>query len=370
MKKYSLLIGLEVVLLCMCGCGKSNAEQDKKEKKKIEDDKKIVSLITDFGNVDDRSFNEGSWNGVLKFSETHDYMKNYYRALYDSDDERKKAMAQAIEEGADILVCPGSQFQKVFYDVQNKYKDKMLLIIDSEPKNDNGKTAIAYNVHCILYKEQEVGYLAGYAAVMEGYRKLGFLGGMEFEAIQRFGYGYIQGAEVAAKELKLGKKEIEVKYEYAGGFQPTKKITSRMRKWYDDGTEVIFSCGGGILYSVIEAASTDEKRKIIGVDSDQADESEQIIFSAMKNLTESVYNALVALDENNGKWPEDLAGKTTYEGVAENGVGLSAKEGSWRMKKFSIDDYNKAYKDLQEGKLDIKDKDLPVLEYVDCKFIK
>ena len=90
MKKYSLLIGLVVVLLCMCGCGKSNAEQDKKEKKKIEDDKKIVSLITDFGNVDDRSFNEGSWNGVLKFSETHDYMKNYYRALYDSDDERKK----------------------------------------------------------------------------------------------------------------------------------------------------------------------------------------------------------------------------------------------------------------------------------------
>lgn len=370
-KKFILLLGIMTMIVGMSGCGKSDKKEEVKKQEEVkEENKKVVSLITDFGNIDDKSFNEGAWNGLLKFAETHDYEKNYYRALFDSDDERKKAMAQAIEEGADILICPGSQFQKVFYDVQDKYKDKMLLIIDSEPKDDNGKTVMSENVHCILYKEEEVGYLAGYAAIMEGYRKLGFLGGMEFEAIQRFGYGYVQGAEAAAKELNLKKNEVEIKYWYGGGFQPTKKITKQMRDWYKSGTEVIFSCGGGILYSVIEAAGDDENRKIIGVDSDQADESDQIIFSAMKGLTESVNNALVALYENGGKWPEDLAGKTSHVGVKENSVGLSATENSWRMKNFSIDDYNKAYKKLQKGDLNINDKELPKLEYVDYQYIK
>lgn len=374
MKKKIFIVMCLLMSMALWGCGeKDNDKKEVKvEKKDVENNKKTISLITDYGNIDDKSFNEGSWNGVLKFTESNDYEKNYYRALFDSDEERKKALDQAIDEGADILVCPGSQFKQVFYDIQNdkKYKDIMMMIVDAEPKDEEGNVEIAENVHCVLYKEEEVGYLAGYAAVMEGYRKLGFLGGMEFDAIKRFGYGYIQGAEAAAKELKLKAKEVEVKYWYGGGFQPTKKITNKMRDWYKSGTEVIFSCGGGILYSVIEAAGDDKDRKIIGVDSDQADESDHIIFSAMKGLTESVYNALEELDKNGGKWPEELAGKTAHVGVKENSVGLSATENSWRMKNFTIDDYNKSYEKIKNGKLDIKDLELPKLSYVDYQFTK
>ena len=375
MKKKMIIVMCMLMVVLLCGCGEKKKDKVEKEveNKAEEDGKKTISLVTDYGNIDDKSFNEGSWNGVLKFTEGKDnYNRNYYRALFDSDEERKRAIEQAVDEGADILICPGSQFKEVIYDIQGKeeYKDKVIMLLDTEPTDSEGKVNIASNVHCILYKEEEVGYLAGYAAVKEGYRKLGFLGGMEFDPIKRFGYGYIQGAEAAAKELKLKEKSVEVKFWYGGGFQPTKKVTKKMRDWYKSGTEVIFSCGGGILYSVIEAAGDNKDRKIIGVDSDQADESDHIIFSAMKGLTESVYNALEELNKNDGKWPEEYAGKTAHVGVVENSVSLSATKDSWRMKNFTIDDYNKAYEKIKNGKLDIKDLELPKLEYVDYQFIK
>jgi basic membrane protein A and related proteins len=59
------------------------------------------------------------------------------------------------------------------------------------------------NVHSIFYAEEQVGFLAGYAAVKEGFTKLGFMGGMAVPAVVRFGYGFVQGAEYAAAELDV-----------------------------------------------------------------------------------------------------------------------------------------------------------------------
>lgn len=367
MRKCFVML-LIVSALALVGCkGKDETEKDKK--KGIKEETTMLSLVTDFGNVDDKSFNEGSWNGVVSFAERNGFEKNFYRALYDADSERTKAFEQAVDEGADVVVCPGSEFQNVVYEVQDKYKNSILLI-DTEVRDEKGNIAIGENVHCIVYKEEEVGYLAGYAAVKEGYRKLGFLGGIDYDAVKRFGYGYAQGIDAAAKELGLDKSQVELKYTYAGGFEPTEEIANNMKKWYEDGTEVIFSCGGSILHSVITAAEEDEKRKIIGVDVDQSNESPQIIFSAMKGLEESVENALIKLKDNKWKWPKDMAGKATKVGVKEGCVRLSATEHSWRMNNYTIADYNKTYKQLQKGKLEIEDKEMPKLSNVDCKIFE
>lgn len=366
MKKL-LIVCVFVSMCVLSSCNKKKEETNNTQI--IEEEKTMVSLITDYSNIEENSFNDSTWQGILEFTEQNGYANNFYRALFDTDDERKKAIEQAVEEGTDIVVCPGTEFSSVIYDVQNKY-DNQILLIDTEPQDKDGKVEINDNVHCILYREEEAGFLAGYAAVMEGYRRLGFLGGMEFDAVKRYEYGYIQGAELAAKELKLGKKDVEIKSMYAGGFEATSDITKKMTKWYEDGTEVIFSCGGGIIYSVIEAAEKDEKRKIIGVDCDQSSESEQIIFSAMKGLSKSVKEALNELYKNNGVWPEFMAGKTATLGAAEDSVGLSATDRSWRMNKYSIKEYNVVYGKLKNGKIKIYNDKLPDLKYVQYKEIK
>ena len=355
-----------VLTLGLVGC---NSKDDKKEEKKTEnvkenkedDTKKYVAFITDVGSIDDSSFNAGVWSGVKEFADEKGYKSDYYKSLEDSYEARADAIDKAAKEKADIIVCAGSLFENVIYDKQNEYKETEFLIIDGEPKNKEGNVKFNKNVHSILFKEEESGYLAGYVAVKEGYRKLGFLGGMDVKAVVYFGYGFVQGAEAAAKELKL--KDVEVEYKYTGTFQPSEKIRDDVNKWYKDGTEIIFSCGGGILYSVIDAAGEKKDREIIGVDVDQANESEKIVYSAMKELKTSVYTALIDYSKD-CIWPKDREGKSIKVGVKEKGVGLSATKDSWRIDKVSIADYNKMFEEIQKKDIKIETEKLPKLEYV------
>jgi len=170
-------------------------------------------------------------------------------------------------------------------------------------------------VHNILYREEQAGYLAGYAAVMDGYTKLGFLGGMAVPAVVRYGYGYVQGADAAAQKLGLAPGSVEIKYWYSGVFAPNDDIKTKMSGWYTEGTEVVFACGGGIYLSATAAADA-AGGKVIGVDVDQSAESPTIITSAMKDLTESVKLALGSLYANKGTWDAEHAGKTAVLGAA------------------------------------------------------
>ena len=233
--------------------------------------------------------------------------------------------------------------------MQDKYPDVQFLLLDGQPHTaDYATYKTSTNVHCILYQEEQAGYLAGYAAVMEGYTKLGFLGGMAVPAVVRYGYGYIQGAEAAATELKLAAGSVEIKYWYCGGFAPTDDIKTKMSGWYTDGTQVVFSCGGGIYLSATAAAEA-AKGKVIGVDVDQASQSPTIITSAMKDLTNSVVLALTSIYENGGKWNAAYAGITSTLGAKDNCVGLPTAADSWRLTKFTVDQYKAVFAKLVDG---------------------
>ena len=206
-------------------------------------------------------------------------------------------------------------------------------------------------MHNILYQEEQAGYLAGYAAVKDGYKKLGFLGGMAVPAVIRYGYGFVQGCNAAAEEMGIA-GEVSVKYWYAGGFAPTDDIQIKMAGWYSDGTEVVFSCGGGIYLSAVAAANA-AGAKVIGVDVDQSAEADCIITSAMKGLTNSVVIALQNAWDNNGKWSDDYAGKTTVLGAKDDCVGLPTAEGSWRLSTFTVDQYNELFAKVKDGTIAI-----------------
>ena len=315
-----------------------------------------VALVTDVGNIDDKSFNQGAWEGVVAFCEGKGLKQgegyDYYRPSEDSTEARVETINTAINNGANVIVCPGYLFEDAIFTVQNDNANVMFLLLDGEPHSaDYATYETAANTHNILYQEEQAGFFAGYAAVKDGYKSLGFLGGMAVPAVVRYGYGFVQGANVAAEEMGIADK-VSVKYWYCGGFAPNDDIKTKMAGWYTDGTEIVFACGGGIYLSAV-AAATAANGKVIGVDVDQSAESDCIVTSAMKGLSNSVILALEDLWNNNGVWSADYAGKTAVLGAADECVGLPTAEGSWRLTTFTVDEYNALFEQVKAGSVTI-----------------
>ena len=197
-----------------------------------------------------------------------------------------------------------------------------------------------------MYAEEEAGYLAGYAAVVEGYKTLGFEGGMAVPAVAAFGYGYLQGIEAAAKELGYADGSVTVYYHYTGDFAENDANKATASAMIASGAEVIFGCGGSVGKSVF-AAAAEGNIKSIGVDVDQKADSDTVITSAMKGLGASVQAVLDAVYTD--KFAE-YGGKTTYFAAANNGVSLP--DDFSRFTKFDKAAYDAVYKTLAEGTVD------------------
>ncbi len=167
----------------------------------------------------------------------------------------------------------------------------------------------------------------------DDYTKLGFLGGMAVPAVVRFGYGFVQGAETAAKEMNIA--QIDMKYHYTGGFDATPEAQALAASWYQGGTEVIFGCGGAVGNSAM-AAAEQAKAKVIGVDVDQSSESPTVITSAMKGLGDAVYTLLG--DFYADKFP---GGENLVFDASNKGVGLPMATS--QFKSFTQADYDKIF---------------------------
>lgn len=354
MKKLLAMLLVLAMVLSMAACGgeETNSDDGAATTEAPKAEGYEIALVTDVGNIDDKSFNQGAWEGVKKFAEDNGKTYNYYRPSEDSTAARVETIKAAIEKGAKAVVCPGYLFEDAVFEVQTLFPDVNFLLLDGEPHTaDYATYKTEANTHNILYKEEQAGYLAGYAAVKDGYKKLGFLGGMAVPAVIRYGYGFVQGANAAAEEMGIA-GDVSVKYWYCGGFAPTDDIKTKMSGWYTDGTEVVFSCGGGIYLSATAAAEA-AGAKVIGVDVDQAAESATIITSAMKGLTNSVVLALDAMYKNGGKWPADYAGQTANLGAADDCVGLPTASDSWRLTTFTVDEYNALFAKVKTGEIQI-----------------
>jgi basic membrane protein A and related proteins len=312
-----------------------------------------LAMITDVGNIDDKSFNESAWIAVKSYAEANKITYAYYKPSEDSTQARIDKIKAAVDKGAKIIVCPGYLFEEAIFNVQDTYPNVQFLLLDGEPHNaDYSVYKTASNVHCILYQEEQAGYLAGYAVVMDGFTKLAFLGGKAVPAVVRYGYGYIQGAEAAAAAKGLAAGAIEIKYWYSDSFVPNDDIKNKVAGWYTDGTEIVFACGGGIFLNATAAAQAAGK-KVVGVDKDQGltDSSGTIITSAMKDLTNSVTIALKSIYANKGKWDATHAGKTITLGAKEDCVGLPTGTASWKLTKFTVAEYDALFKKLVDGSL-------------------
>ena len=223
---------------------------------------------------------------------------------------------------------------------------------------DIGTEEIPANVYCITFKEEQAGYLAGYAAVKDGFTQLGFLGGQAVPAVIRYGYGFVQGADAAAQELGTN---VSINYWYGNQFFGDANITAKMESWYQNGTEVVFACGGGIYTSAVEAAVKSEGM-VIGVDVDQHYVGENgvadgaysynpFLTSAMKGLGEAVTDALDHAAA--GTW-DTIGGTNGNYGLEEGDyVGLPTAETSWCFTTFTQDEYTALLEKIRSGEVTI-----------------
>ena len=302
-----------------------------------------LALVIDVGTIDDKSFNQGSWEGVQKYGDENGIAYKYYKSAEATTDSFQETIELAIEGGAKVIVCPGYLFEEPIYNMQTAHPDVKFILIDGEPHDADYNYETADNTMAVLYQEDQAGFLAGYAAVKDGYTKLGFMGGMALPAVIRYGYGYLAGADYAAKELGV---DVDVTYTYTGSFDATPEAKSMATGWYQSGTEVIFACGGSVGNSVMAAAEESENGKVIGVDVDQSSESDTVITSAMKMLSNSVYDAIKAAYD--GSFP---GGKTTVFDAANDGVGIAMDTAKFNT--FSQADYDEVFAKLVAGEITI-----------------
>lgn len=309
---------------------------------------KLAVCISVTGNIDDRSFCQGTWEGVKKYADEHGITRGYYQAADDSTDGFVNTIGLAIEGGAEVVVLPGYTWNAAVFKAQDLYPDVKLVLIDGQPTNeDYTEERCEDNVYSIYFAEQESGFLAGYAAVKEGYRNLGFIGGMAVPAVVRYGYGYIMGADFAAKELGLAADEVNIRYHYLGNFDASPENQTFATSWYSSGTECIFFCAGDVSNVGMAAAhQVGEKSTVIGVDVNQGWEDEVVLTSALKALGVATYDALDKY--YNGEFP---GGQIVTLGAKDNATGLPTDEETWRFKSFTMDEYNAIYEKLVTGEV-------------------
>ena len=377
MKKFLALMLALVMALSLVACGQknqdSNGTYDTDKDTDVTDVAYKVAMITDYGDITDQSFNQTTYEACKAFAEANGVDFQYFKPAGDNTADRVAMIESAVDQGYNVIVMPGYAFGGAIVEAAPQHKDVKFIALDVSAGDLGEGFEVPANLYCAVYQEELCGYMAGYAAVKLGYKNLGFLGGMAVPAVQRYGYGFVQGVDAAAAELKL--TDVKVNYAYGNQFFGDADITAAMDTWYAGGTEIVFACGGGIYTSAVDAAKKVEGAKVIGVDVDQAavianyaagegadaatveGYKALTVTSAMKGLYPATFDTLTDVIVN-GNWEKysgkiDTLGLVSADDPAANYVQIPMESTQWADGKFTQDDYKALVKAMFDGTLTV-----------------
>ena len=352
-KLIALLLAVAMIACLFTGCGKkedtktpadqgqTKSADDIADNMTSEDGKYEIAFVTDVGQLKDKSFNQGTYDGVKLYADANGLSYKYYQPANGdnaTDDDRYDAMKAAVDNGAKVVVCAGFMQGTALAKAAAEFVDTKFVFIDGWALDGLD------NVAAVIFHEEQCGYLAGYAAVMEGYTKLGFSGGGggTNDACCRYGYGFVQGADAAAKEKGIT-VDINYTWLYGASFQPSAELQTLCSGWYETGTEVIFACGGSIFDSITAAAAANDAA-VIGVDVDQSYMSDTVITSALKGIGEAAQLVLAAAYGDD--WA-NYGGKCANLGAAEGAVGLPTA--TWSLENWTVEEYEAKLAGIIDG---------------------
>lgn len=288
--KTAVLV-LSAVFICSCSKSGETAKTAMK-----------VGMVTDAGTIDDKSFNQGSWEGIVRAEKELGVEIKYLKPVGTTEADYVKEISNLYDSGYKLIICPGFKFETAIFKTQTKYPDAKLVIIDG-----NAHPADSYdaqngpNTIGILFAEQEAGFAAGVAAALqlqEG--RFGFVGGMEIPAVQKFNWGWQQGIMYANENLGTKIELHQEDFVYQGTFSDIaagQQITASM---FDRGVTCIHAAAGGVGVGVIN--ETKARRQVgkdvwvVGVDVNQYNEGllpdgkSVVLTSAMKYIDRAAFD--------------------------------------------------------------------------------
>ncbi len=350
-KKMIACLLCALVLFC-AGC-KENTSQPSGVVEPIEK----LALVT--GNIElELDFNYAAvWEGIQSYSATNNINYGYYRPSDMTEDAITEQFEYAVSDGATVIACMGDIFAPVVAVLQDKYPEVKFVVIDAS-LDDFG--TLNGNTHTVMFRQEQGGYLAGYGAVKDGFKKLGFLGDHPSEAYSNYVYGFVQGANDAAK---LTGESIEVNVAYRSDYGEDDSCLAEIDFWYKNGTEVIMTCVDDTFTQSIARIAVDNMGYMIGTNNDQSYlganlDYNPFITSSMKGLREAVDATLEMMLA--GDWEDELGGRTVYFGLQNgNYVYLPEYEATWLFDNFTLDEYGTLKNNIATGQILIDGTKIP-----------
>lgn len=356
MKRRLLALTLSALMVTSLVACKSTTGTNEPQKTKLK-----VGMVTDSGTIDDKSFNQGTWEGVQKAKKDLGIDSNYLKPTSSTKTDLLKEIGNLYDTGYKFIVTPGYTFSPVIYDAQAKYKDAKFVLLDAAPGTEDGKTTlVAENTVSVFFAEHQSGFIAGVATALQlKTGKVGFIGGMEIPPVQKFNWGFQQGIAYANKNLgtsmTLNKEDVV----YQGTFADSAAGQQIAAQMYNRGVKAIFAAAGGVGVGAINEAkqrvSKGQEVWIVGVDSDQyaqgiySNNKSVILTSAIKRIDNATFT--VIQDDLNGKFP---GGKTLMFDATNDGIGIPAENPN--LSKETTDKCASILADLKAGKIVVADK--------------
>lgn len=305
-----------------------------------------IAFASDEENLDSGA--EGMlWKGIQTFADNFGYAAQSY--VVSGASTAEDALREAAQSGATLVVCRGEAMAKALFEIQDNYPGVHYLLFDDEPHNEEYTLyTSAASVHCVLFKEEQIGYLAGYASVMEGYTTLGFIGADETPDVVRYCTGLLQGAQAAAEQQG---EEVQLRVWYTGNLEDQSLVSTRATEWYNTGTGLILANGAENIQRVVDAANQTGGR-VFATDWDWNDAGERVLGSAIKCYNAAVQKQLYDFYLNNATWSQEDAGLTEKIGYTDGSVALAGS--AWRFSNFSQREYEVLYENLRNSELKVE----------------
>ena len=356
-KNIALILVLALMTVVMAACGNN----DNAANKEAGEGGLKIAIVTSPSGVDDGSFNEDNYNGILNFIE------NNPTATVKAVREETGDPAAAVQAVADIvadydvIVTPGFQFAGIS-SIAVENPDKVFILNDSEPEAVGDQETFE-NIYAMNFAEQESGFFAGMAAALETKsNKVAVVNGIAYPSNVNYQFGFESGVNYVNKVYGTNVEVVELSGyagtdvtganiggNYAGSFadEATGKVIGNAL--IKEGVDRIFVAAGGTgngVFTAVKEAKGDVK--VIGVDVDQYDEgangSENIVLtSAVKFMSMNVEKALNAVIDGS------FEGGNVVLFADTDSTGFIKEEGRHQLSEDTLSKMNEVYELVKAG---------------------
>ena len=351
-KKVMALVLLALMVTGLGGCGSDNNAS------KSEEGKLKVGMVTDTGTIDDKSFNQGTWEGIKEAEKSFGLETTFMQPNGESESSYLTEIQNLYDSGYKFIVTPGYKFETAIYKAQSQYEDAKFVLIDGEPNDGNDNYLVADNTVAVYFAEEQSGFIAGVAsAVQLQDGDFGFIGGMEIPSVKKFNYGFQQGVAYANEHYGTNVSLKAENIVYSGSFSDSALGQQLAAQMYDRGVKAIFTAAAGVNIGVITEAKTrvvnGEEAWVIGVDSDQYDDGiyegskSVVLTSAIKKIDEATYQ--IIKNEINGEFP---GGQVLRFDTKNDAVGIPSENPN--LSEDTITKVNEVINAIKSDEIEVK----------------